>query len=118
MPASDEPKGRVCEMPAIDRARNYAELRKLVDARRIELRMRMLDVDFDAKLQDGYFAKLMCGTRNFGPVSLGAVLAALGVDICLVPRPNFDAPGGGQMSAAKATREQQAPREWSLRARY
>jgi hypothetical protein len=67
-------------------ASNYDELRKLINARRIELRMTMLDVDGEANLQDGYFAKLICGARNFGPMSLGAVLAVLDVDIVLVPR--------------------------------
>jgi hypothetical protein len=67
---------------AIDRAGNYDELRKLIDARRIALQLRMLDVDVDANLPDGYFAKLICGMRNFGPKSLGRVLTVLGVDIC------------------------------------
>lgn len=66
-------------------ARDYEELRKLINNRRIELRLRMTDVDVDAELQSGYFAKLMCGLRNLGPKSLGKVLGALGVEIVLMP---------------------------------
>ena len=68
------------------RARDYAELRKLVDERRKELRMKMWEVDVDAELQDGYFAKIICGLRNFGPDTLGKILAALDVEIVLMPR--------------------------------
>jgi hypothetical protein len=60
-------------------------LRRVFDERRVELGLRMMDVDLHAELQDGYFAKLMCGLRNFGPVSLPKVLAALGLEICLMP---------------------------------
>jgi hypothetical protein len=67
-------------------ARSYEDLRNLVDARRISLGLRMLDVDVDAGLQEGYFAKLICGKRGFGPVSLGRVLRALNAELHLVPR--------------------------------
>jgi hypothetical protein len=69
-------------------ARDYEGLRGLIDARRIELGLRMLDVDVDAGLPDGYFAKLICGKRGFGEKSLGAVLAVLGVELHLGPRPD------------------------------
>jgi hypothetical protein len=71
---------------AANRARDYAQFRHLIDARRIELGLRMLDVDVDARLPDGYFAKLICGKRGFGEKSLGAVLAVLGVELLLAPR--------------------------------
>jgi hypothetical protein len=67
-------------------ARDYEGLRKAIDARRIELRMRLLDLDHDARLQNGYAAKLVCGMRNFGPLTLGPILDALDVDIVLMPR--------------------------------
>ena len=70
------------------RARNYAELRKLVDERRKELRMKMWEVDSDAELQDGYFAKIICGLRNFGPDTFGKILTALDAEIVLMPRPS------------------------------
>jgi hypothetical protein len=76
----------------MNRARNYAQLRKAIDARRIELGLRMRDVDVDAKIADGYFATLMCGTRNFGPKSLGAVLRALSAEILIVAREKHDVP--------------------------
>ena len=75
-------------------ARTYAELRKLVDQRRQQLRLKMWEVDVDAGLQDGYFAKIICGLRNFGPDTLGKILEALDVEIVLMPRlsaPSADA---------------------------
>ena len=74
------------DKPALCSARDYGELRALIDARRIELRMKLLDLDHDAGLQNGYAAKLVCGMRNFGPLTLGPILDALGVDIVLQPR--------------------------------
>jgi hypothetical protein len=50
------------------------------------LRMRHLDLDHDAGLQSGYAGKIFCGMKNFGPLTLGPILDALGVDIVLVPR--------------------------------
>jgi hypothetical protein len=75
-----------CPPPALCSARSYAEFRDLVNARRVELLMTHLSVDIEAGLQGGYFGKLMCGSRNFGPQTLGPILDALGVDIVLVPR--------------------------------
>ena len=50
----------------------------------------MWEVDSDAELQDGYFAKIICGLRNFGPDTLGKILTALDAEIVLMPR--FSAP--------------------------
>jgi hypothetical protein len=61
------------------------QLRLAVDARRRALRMRCLDVDADAGLQDGYYAKCICGTRRLSDSTLDKVLNALGVKILLVP---------------------------------
>ncbi len=72
--------------PALCSARDYEGLRRLIDACRIERRMKMLDVDVDAGLQSGYFAKLACGMRNFGPLTLGPILDALDIEIMLQPR--------------------------------
>jgi hypothetical protein len=82
-------------------ARDYEELRKTIDARRIELRMKLLDLDHDAGLQNGYAAKLVCGMRNFGPLTLGPILDALDVDIVLRPR---QAGSASRMPFAHVTR--------------
>jgi hypothetical protein len=76
----------IADKPALYSARDYDGLRTLINARRIELRMKLLDLDHDARLQNGYAAKLVCGMRNFGPLTLGPILDALGVDIVLIPR--------------------------------
>jgi hypothetical protein len=67
-------------------AHDYDGLRALINARRVELRMRHLDLDHDAGLQSGYAGKIFCGMKNFGPLTLGPILDALGVDIVLMPR--------------------------------
>jgi hypothetical protein len=72
--------------PRFVRARDYDGFRRLIDACRVERRMKMLDLDTDAGLQSGYFAKLVCGMRNFGPLTLGPILDALDVEIVLQPR--------------------------------
>jgi hypothetical protein len=48
--------------------------------------MKMLDVDTDANLQNGYTAKIICQKRNFGPANLEGILRALGVELQLVAR--------------------------------
>jgi hypothetical protein len=67
-------------------ARDYDGLRALINARRVELRMRLLDLDHDAGLQNGYAGKIFCGMKNFGPGTLGPILDALDVEIVLMPR--------------------------------
>jgi hypothetical protein len=76
----------IAEPPELCSARNYAEFRKLINARRVELRMTHLEVDCASGLQGGYFGKIMCGARNCGPQTLGPILDVLGVDIALIPR--------------------------------
>lgn len=71
--------------PAI---RNYAELKSALNARRVELKMTMLELDELAGLQQGYSGKLFsmaASSRNFGPISLGNVLKALGVELIILP---------------------------------
>ena len=77
---------KVADNPALYSARDYAGLRALINARRVELRMRHLDLDHDAGLQSGYSGKIFCGMKNFGPLTLGPILDALDVDIVLQPR--------------------------------
>ena len=74
----------------LNKARDYDQFRDLIDAKRIGRGLRMRDLEVDANLQEGYFSKLISGDRNFGPVSLTAVLKALNVDISLIDRPPRD----------------------------
>jgi hypothetical protein len=60
-------------------------LRLAIDARRRELRLTCLDLDYEANLPSGYTSKFLCGVRNLGPGALGKVLHVLGVEIALVP---------------------------------
>jgi hypothetical protein len=76
----------IADKPALYSASDYDGLRALINARRVELRMRHLDLDHDAGLQSGYTGKIFCGMRNFGPLTLGPILDALDVDIVLIPR--------------------------------
>jgi hypothetical protein len=61
------------------------QLRQAIEQIRIARRVTMLDMDADAGLQDGYFAKCICGTRRLSDGTLDKVLKALGVKILLVP---------------------------------
>lgn len=62
----------------------YAELRRVVAARRGELRLSQLAVDDRAGLQDGYVSKLECGDRCFGDMSFDAVMGTLGLTFVAV----------------------------------
>jgi hypothetical protein len=66
------------------RATDYASLRSAIIARRHALGLTQADVDYIAGLQDGYCGKLECGVKNFGPLSLGLVLQALGLELVVV----------------------------------
>jgi hypothetical protein len=63
------------------KVKDYTELVQVLDARRRQLGMRMADLDYKSGLQEGYAAKLICGMRNLGPVSLPLMLETLGVEI-------------------------------------
>jgi hypothetical protein len=71
-------------MDILARVQSYSELRSAFAVRQRELGLTHLEVDDIAGLQTGYFSKLQCGLKNFGPMSLDAVLGALGVEIVLV----------------------------------
>lgn len=66
--------------------RDYHSLVEALDDRRKELGLPMLAVDFASGCQDGYTAKLIAGRRTLGPVSLGLLLEALGVELLMRPR--------------------------------
>jgi hypothetical protein len=61
------------------------KLRAMLNERRVELRMSMANVDEDAGLPPGTFAKIAAGVKNFGPGTLGPILDALDVEIALKP---------------------------------
>ena len=66
--------------------RDYEGLRAAIDERRKDLGITMEELNFQAEICDGYYNKLICGDRHFGPKSLPAVLGALGVELILQPR--------------------------------
>jgi hypothetical protein len=74
-------------------ARDYEGFRALLNTRRIELRLNMLQLDELASLPSGYCSKLLsaprakggCYQRNIGPESMGKILAALSVEISILP---------------------------------
>ena len=70
--------------------RTYRDLISGLDARRKELGLPMLAVDYASGLADGHTAKILCGGRNLGPVSLGLLLQVLGVELVLRPRSNAE----------------------------
>jgi hypothetical protein len=67
------------------RVRDYRQLRALFDERRIELGMSMGDVDSHADFRPGFFAWSMRGRHSLLGPHLGKILAALGMELCLVP---------------------------------
>lgn len=74
-------------MAELPTARDYEGFRRLLDARRKVLRMSMLELDHLANMPSGYSAKLLCGNhpKNIGPDSMGKLLAALSVEIAIMP---------------------------------
>jgi hypothetical protein len=66
--------------------RTYRDLIDGLNARRKELGLPMMTVNLDAQLQFGYAEKIFCGVRNLGPLSFGALLKALNVELVLRPR--------------------------------
>jgi hypothetical protein len=61
--------------------RDHDELVALVRRRQDELGVACVTIDQVAGLADGHFAKLTCGTKRFGPLSMFWVLSALGLRI-------------------------------------
>ncbi len=59
--------------------RTSDDLIAVIKARRVELGLKQLDVDDIAGLQGGYTGKIECGSKGFGPMSLTALLGALGL---------------------------------------
>jgi hypothetical protein len=86
------------------RCRDYSQLTQALAARRRQLGLRQLDADEKAGLQPGYFGKLECHDRHFGPLSLPMALAALDVDLYLAARSETAPVDCPQLSANKAKR--------------
>ena len=68
------------------RARTLQELVPLFKEVRIARGINQRALDQAAKLADGYCGKLEVGTRGVGVDSINALLAALGLELALVPR--------------------------------
>jgi hypothetical protein len=66
---------------------SYADLIEAFRARLAELELPYLGADAVAGLAEGHTSKLMCQTKGFGRISLGAMLDALGCDLVLVENP-------------------------------
>ena len=71
--------------------REYDDLRALMAQRRRDLGFSQLVLDEIAGLQSGYSAKLEASIKNFGDLSLGVVLAALGIVLIAMPAAGSDA---------------------------
>jgi hypothetical protein len=74
------------------KVRSYPELIQALDGRRRALGMTMLDMDDRSGLTGGYSAKLFCGMRRFGEMSLPVVLDTLQCDLLVLPRNQDAAP--------------------------
>jgi hypothetical protein len=61
-----------------------AELVAVVRDRKAEAGITCQTLDGLAGLADGHAAKLLCGTKNFGEMSLGCVLQALAMKLIVV----------------------------------
>ena len=72
--------------PATAVVRDYAELRRAIDTVRRAKGWTMMDMDAAIGLADGHSAKLICGTRHFGSLTLPLVLEGLGIEIVVRPR--------------------------------
>lgn len=66
------------------RVGSYPELLAALVARRHDIALPQREVDAISGLQDGYVAKLECGKKRLGMVSLECLLGALGVELVLV----------------------------------
>jgi hypothetical protein len=73
----------ICEQPFAV-VRSYGELVAAIRGRITQLRTTYEAVDTVGGLADRHTSKLLCGSKNYGPVSLGATLGALGLAIVLV----------------------------------
>lgn len=66
--------------------RTYDDLRRAIDTYRKAKGWTMLDMDAAIGLADGHAAKLICGTRHFGSLTLPLVLEGLEIELVVRPR--------------------------------
>jgi hypothetical protein len=66
--------------------RTYDDLRRAIDAQRRAKGWTMLEMDSVVGLADGHAAKLICGSRHFGSLTLPLVLDALGIELVVRKR--------------------------------
>jgi hypothetical protein len=76
----------VTTVPAI-RVSDYSQLLQALNARRQALGLTMEVFDEKSGLTGGYSAKLFCGMRRFGEMSLPVVLQTLGVELYVAMPP-------------------------------
>lgn len=76
------------QQPGTELARvgTYAELLSALVARRHDIALPQRAVDDISGLPDGYVAKLECGSKRLGMMSLECLLGALGVELVLIAR--------------------------------
>ncbi|NBS35061.1 MAG: hypothetical protein EBS82_04335 [Methylocystaceae bacterium] len=60
------------------------QLRKALALRRHELGLKQLELDEMSGCQSGYTGKIEAGIKNLGPVSMPAILEALGLEMVLM----------------------------------
>jgi hypothetical protein len=75
-------------MPALAiRCETPKQIREVFAARRRELGLRQLELDDLAGVQSGYVGKCEAAVRNYGDMSLAAIMGALGFQMLVVERP-------------------------------
>jgi len=70
-------------MRVIGTAATYPDLLRILAQRRRELGISQRALDDACGVPDGYVGKLEVGTRNLGPMSMQALLGALGLRIAV-----------------------------------
>lgn len=68
----------------VGRVVTFDDLRKLIDAHRRAIGVTLLALDDMSGTQSGYNSKLAVGIKNYGNMSLPAVLGALGLELWVV----------------------------------
>ena len=68
--------------------RSMSDLAAALNRQRQRQGMTLLELDHLAALQNGYSAKIMCGVKSLGPLSLSGMLMALGCELRVVLAPS------------------------------
>lgn len=71
-------------MQIVARIATYPELRDALRARRQELGLTQLELDYLSGVQDGWTGKAECSAKRWGQMSLACALGALGLRVVLV----------------------------------